>query len=79
VPAASPADNEQPVQQLGDAGQLEWSRGCGPHGSCVEIAKLPDGQIAIRDGKAGDGGAVLFFSGDEWSSFVTGVKAGEFD
>jgi Domain of unknown function (DUF397) len=76
---ASPADNQPVAPQLGDPGELEWSRGCGPHGSCVEIARLPGGQTAIRDGKAGDTGAVLLFSAEEWQSFTAGVKAGEFD
>jgi Domain of unknown function (DUF397) len=76
---ASQADNQPVAPLLGDQGRLEWSRGCGPHGSCVEIARLPAGQIAIRDGKAGDTGAVLLFSAAEWQAFTAGVKAGEFD
>jgi hypothetical protein len=47
--------------------------------SCVEVANLADGGVAIRDSKAGDTSAVLLFSGDEWSAFVTGIKAGDFD
>jgi hypothetical protein len=47
--------------------------------SCVEVADMPDGGVAIRDSKAGDTSPVLLFSADEWSAFVTGVKAGEFD
>ena len=47
--------------------------------SCVEVANLAEGGVAIRDSKAGDTSAVLLFSGDEWNAFVTGIKAGDFD
>ena len=47
--------------------------------SCVEVADVTDGGVAIRDSKAGETSPVLLFSADEWSAFVTGVKAGEFD
>jgi hypothetical protein len=47
--------------------------------SCIEVAELADGGVAIRDGKSGDAGLVLPFSGDEWRAFVAGIKAGEFD
>jgi hypothetical protein len=47
-------------------------------GQCVEAASLGDGRIAVRDSKDPDGPA-LVFSPEEWSAFVAGVKAGEFD
>ncbi|HTZ91622.1 MAG TPA: DUF397 domain-containing protein [Streptosporangiaceae bacterium] len=58
--------------------ELNWRRSslCGSHGSCVEIASLPDGGTALRDGKSPD--RVLFFSREEWDAFMAGVKAGEF-
>ena len=59
--------------------QLSWRRTCGGNGSCVEIATLPDGGTALRDGKAGDVSPVLIFSPEEWREFVAGVRAGEFD
>jgi Domain of unknown function (DUF397) len=60
--------------------QLDWRRSslCGTHGSCVEVAQMPDGGVAIREGEAPGAGPVLFFSHDEWEAFVGGVKAGEF-
>ncbi len=60
--------------------ELAWRHSffCGSHGSCVQIASLPDGGAAIRDGKAGEASPVLTFTQDEWSAFVAGVKAGEF-
>jgi hypothetical protein len=48
-------------------------------GSCVQIARLDSGEMAVRDGKQGAGGPVLVFTEDEWSAFTKGVKAGEFE
>lgn len=50
---------------------------CGENG-CVEVAVLPDGQVAVRDGKDRSK-SVHFFTADEWRDFVAGVKNGEFD
>jgi hypothetical protein len=46
--------------------------------SCVEVAAMPDGGVAVRDGKSPDVTPVLMFSADEWTAFISGVKAGEF-
>jgi hypothetical protein len=46
-------------------------------GSCVEVAALADGQIALRDGKYPDLSPHIF-TADEWDAFVAGVVAGEF-
>lgn len=46
--------------------------------SCVEVASLPDGNIAVRDTKEGQQ-APLVYTTDEWDAFLAGVKAGEFD
>ena len=48
------------------------------NGSCVEVAKLPDGGVAVRDSKD-QGGAVLQFTQAEWVAFATGMAAGDFD
>ncbi len=45
--------------------------------TCVMVATKDEG-VAIRDSK-NPGKATLFFSNDEWSAFVMGVKDGEFD
>jgi Domain of unknown function (DUF397) len=42
--------------------------------ACVEVAPLTRG-TAVRDAK-NPGGAVLAFTGREWSSFLGTVKAG---
>jgi uncharacterized protein DUF397 len=46
--------------------------------SCVTVAVLDDGQVAVRDDKVADG-PVLTFTAAEWDAFVAGVKDGEFD
>ena len=59
--------------------QDRWrkSRTCADDGTCVEVALLPDGGAAIRDGKDPQG-PELHFTAAEWAAFVTGVRAGEF-
>jgi hypothetical protein len=46
--------------------------------SCVEVADLPGGSVAVRDSKASGPSPVLVFDPQEWQSFISGVKAGEF-
>ncbi|HLX48976.1 MAG TPA: DUF397 domain-containing protein [Streptosporangiaceae bacterium] len=48
------------------------------NGNCVEVAGLPDGEVAVRHSRNADG-PVLLFSADEWRVFLTGVRNGEFD
>lgn len=48
------------------------------NGQCVEVAHLSDGGMAVRDSKDRSGPA-LGFTRDEWSAFLAGAKAGEFD
>jgi len=55
-----------------------WLRGTPCEaGSCVEVASL-EGGVAVRDSKDKDG-PILQFTRDEWSAFLAGAKAGEFD
>jgi Domain of unknown function (DUF397) len=53
------------------------SRACSSDG-CVEVARLDDGSIAVRDSKDLRKAAHVF-DREEWSAFVAGVKNGEFD
>ncbi|MDQ2708526.1 MAG: DUF397 domain-containing protein [Actinomycetota bacterium] len=46
--------------------------------SCVEVAFLPDGGVAIRDTKDRSL-APHVYTATEWHAFVAGVRAGEFD
>lgn len=47
-------------------------------GNCVEVAMLPDGGVAVRNGKEADG-PVLRFTASEWRAFTAGARDGEFD
>jgi hypothetical protein len=57
--------------------QIEWriSSLCG-NGGCVAVAKS-DAGFLVRDSKD-DNSPVLRFTTEEWSAFVSGVKADEF-
>jgi hypothetical protein len=48
------------------------------YGSCVEVGRTDDGAVLVRDTKDRMQQA-LSFTDEEWSAFVAGVKAGEFD
>lgn len=60
---------------------LDWrtSSFSGDNGnSCVEVAFLPDGGVAVRDTKDRTL-APHRYTATEWDAFVAGVRAGEFD
>jgi hypothetical protein len=44
---------------------------------CVEVAVLDD-RVAVRDAKD-KASPILLFTAAEWTAFVSGVRAGEFD
>ena len=46
--------------------------------NCVEVAFLPDGEVAVRDTKARSR-APHVHRAAAWSAFLAGVRAGEFD
>jgi hypothetical protein len=54
------------------------SRVSNPSGSCVEVAELPAGAIAVRNSRYPSGPA-LIYTHAEIAAFLTGVKNGEFD
>jgi Domain of unknown function (DUF397) len=49
----------------------------GPQGNCVEVARLADGSVAMRNSRYPDGPA-LVFTGSEWAAFLSGAASGEF-
>ncbi|MBO8195728.1 DUF397 domain-containing protein [Streptomyces oryzae] len=54
------------------------SRFSNSQGACVEFAKLPNGDIAMRNSRFPDGPA-LVYTPAEVAALLLGVKAGEFD
>lgn len=48
------------------------------HGGCVELGRLPDGTVALRDTKD-RARPPLVFTPREWDDFAAGVRNGEFD
>jgi Domain of unknown function (DUF397) len=54
------------------------SRASNPSGSCVEVAALADGAVAVRNSRHPSGPA-LVYTRAEIAAFLAGAKAGEFD
>lgn len=69
--------NGMPASELSD---LAWhkSRRSSPSGNCVEMAGLPDGQIAVRNSRHPDGPA-LIYTRDEIAALLLGTRDGDFD
>ncbi|MDT0454013.1 DUF397 domain-containing protein [Streptomyces sp. DSM 40473] len=58
----------------------EWVKSSGSMGAgnCVELAKLPNGGVAVRNSRHPEGPA-LVYTREEVVAFLDGAKAGEFD
>jgi hypothetical protein len=54
------------------------SRHSNSQGSCVEFAKLPGGEVAVRNSRF-PGGPALVYTPAEIEALLLGVKDGEFD
>ena len=52
------------------------SRHCNT-GTCVEVAPLTTGEVAVRDSK-NPNNPPLIFTRDEWTDFLKAVKEGDF-
>ncbi|MQY09454.1 DUF397 domain-containing protein [Actinomadura macrotermitis] len=59
---------------------LRWqkSRRSNPNGNCVEMAELPNGEIAVRNSRYPEG-PILVYTRAEVEAFVGGAKDGDFD
>ncbi|MEV7021612.1 DUF397 domain-containing protein [Kitasatospora sp. NPDC093558] len=58
---------------------LVWRKSSfsGAQSNCVEVASGVTGVVPVRDSKDPEGPALLF-AAEAWSSFLAGVKGGEF-
>ena len=51
----------------------------GPVHYCVAVAKLPNGNVAVKHSRNPDLKKIIVFEDEEWAAHIKGVKAGEFD
>jgi Domain of unknown function (DUF397) len=70
-------DNGIPADRLVSA-RWRKSQASNPSGSCVQVAELADGAIAVRNSRYPSGPA-LIYTRAEIAAFLAGVKNGEFD
>ena len=72
-----PLYNGMPASELPD---VSWrkSRRSNPSGNCVELAALPDGQVALRNSRFPEG-PVLVYTRAEITALLGGVRDGDFD
>ncbi|WP_326828856.1 DUF397 domain-containing protein [Streptosporangium sp. NBC_01810] len=66
------------TRELGTAAWRKSSLSGDNGGNCVEIAKLSGGHRGIRDSKKPTGPALTLTS-TQWTTFLHGVRNGEFD
>ncbi|MBO0801481.1 MAG: DUF397 domain-containing protein [Nocardiopsaceae bacterium] len=57
---------------------LEWRKASGTEGAGVEMARLPDGQVAVRNSAFPDGPA-LIYTRAEIEALIGGAQDGDFD
>jgi hypothetical protein len=63
-----------------DASRWRKSKLSSYNGNCVEVAKLKERHVGVRDSKDRDAGApVLAFTATAWRTFVQKAKNGHFD
>lgn len=63
-----------------DPSMIHWriSSFSGNNGTCVEVAALPDGHVAVRN-STHPGGGLILLTRAEMNHWINGIKAGEFD
>lgn len=78
APAAEKQRQKEELYAL-DISGVEWegAPGTSPDEERVEIARLPEGAVAMRSSL--DKETVLRYTKAEWDAFVLGARDGEFD
>ncbi|MQA83123.1 MAG: DUF397 domain-containing protein [Streptosporangiales bacterium] len=70
-------DNGMAATALSGA-KWQKSRYSNSTGNCVEVAGLPDGNVAVRNSRH-PGGPALIYTRSEFKALLLGAKDGEFD
>lgn len=72
--------NGMAAEELTRLHKVAWqkSRHSNSQGSCVEFARLPGGDVAVRNSRFPEGPA-LVYTRAEIEAMLLGVKDGEFD
>jgi Domain of unknown function (DUF397) len=78
VPDAEPRRCAMNETVLPVAGWRKSSFSSTAEKNCAEATVLLSGAVALRDSK-NPAGPVLVFTREEWTAFILGVRAGEFE
>jgi hypothetical protein len=69
--------NQPPTATLPEV-RWQKSRYSNSQGTCVELGRLPSGEIAVRNSRHPDGPALIYTQA-EIRALLQGVRAGDFD
>ena len=70
-------DDQPPAAALQGV-RWQTSRYSNSQGTCVELARLPGGEIAVRNSRHPDGPALIYTQA-EIHALIQGARAGDFD
>jgi Domain of unknown function (DUF397) len=73
----NPISNGTPAGRL-PVTRWQKSRRSNSQGNCVEVARIPGGQVAVRNSRH-PAGPALIYTRDEMVAFIEGAKDGDFD
>jgi hypothetical protein len=70
--------DNQPPAAAPQGVRWQKSRYSNSQGTCVELARLPNGEIAVRNSRHPDGPALIYTQA-EIQALIQGARAGDFD